>query len=223
MEKVNNLELFNFYIRQNKADKFFSEDLINKMELFFFKKGEYICKVSEPVDYLFFLAKGKCSVFNIVENGKSLLICFYNNFEVLCEFEFFNDGISKTNIKVVEDTYCFGISVLKYRDELMKDIKLLKFLCAHLCKKLERSDRNNSINLLYSLENRLASYILLTEKEGCFFSNYTQLAEYLGTSHRHLLRVLHGLCDKGILTKKEDGYHIKNIDLLREISGDYYE
>lgn len=223
MEKVNNLELFNFYIKQNKVDNFFSEDLISKMELFFFKKGEYICKASESIDYLFFLVKGKCSVFNVVENGKSLLICFYNKFEVLCEFEFFNDGISKTNIKAVEDTYCFGILVWKDRDELMKNVKLLKFLCAHLCKKLERSDRNNSINLLYSLENRLASYILLTQKKGCFFSNYTQLAEYLGTSHRHLLRVLHGLCDKGILMKKEDGYHIKNIDLLVEISGDCYQ
>lgn len=223
MEKINNPELFNFYLKQNKLDNFFSEDLINKMELFIFNKGEYICKVSEPVEYLFFLVKGKCSVFNMVENGKSLLICFYNNFEVLCEFEFFNDGISKTNIKAVEDTYCLGISVPKYKGELIKDIKLLNFLCAHLCKKLERSDRNNSINLLYSLENRLASYILFTQKEGCFFSNYTQLAEHLGTSYRHLLRVLCGLCSKGVLMKKEDGYHIKNIHLLKEISGDYYE
>lgn len=223
MEKVINPELFDFYIKQNKVYDIFSEALISKMELCLFYKGEYICKASEPLDYIFFLAKGKCNVFNVLENGKSLLICFYSSFEVLGEFEFFNGGESRTNIKAVEDTYCFAISVSKYKDKLMKDIKLLSFLCAHLCKKLERSDRNNSINLLYSLENRLASYILLTERDGCFFANYTQLAEHLGTSHRHLLRVLRGLCDKGALMKKEHCYYIKDFQLLKKISGDYYE
>lgn len=44
-------------------------------------------------------------------------------------------------------------------EELIQDSKFLKFTCESLAEKLDALSLNSSINLLYPLENRLASYI----------------------------------------------------------------
>ena len=58
--------------------------------------------------------------------------------------------------------------------------------------KLASLSVSNSVNILYPLENRLASYILAsyTNEDNNNTENLTQIAEFLGTSYRHLLRVV---------------------------------
>lgn len=223
MKKVDNSELISFYIEKNNISSIFSKEIISKMQLYFLKKGEYVCKIGDRLDYLFFIVRGKCSVFQELANGKTLLICFYEDFQVLGEFEFFDNNSGKTNIQTIEDTHCLAIPLQVYKEELMNDNKLLRFLCLSMCKKLERSDKNNSINLLYFLENRLASYILSIQKDNYFCSNYTHLAEYLGVSHRHLLRTLADFCGKGLLEKREGKYYINDMKGLRELARDFYD
>jgi len=85
---------------------------------------------------------------------------------------------------------------------------------------------NSSINLLYPLENRLASYIneFLTNDEDSniyidFDENLVNIAELLGSSYRHLLRTLNTLSKKGVLEKEDGKYKV----LLEELAGDLYQ
>lgn len=71
---------------------------------------------------------------------------------------------------------------------------------------------NSSINLLYPLENRLASYInellLINNNESLyvdFDESLVNIAEHLGSSYRHLLRTLNVLCEKEVLQKDDKG------------------
>ena len=89
---------------------------------------------------------------------------------------------------------------------------------------------NSSINLLYPLENRLASYIneFLTNDEDSniyidFDENLVNIAELLGSSYRHLLRTLNTLSKKGVLEKEDGKYKVINKVLLEELAGDLYQ
>ena len=90
---------------------------------------------------------------------------------------------------------------------------------------------NSSINQLYPLENRLASYInesiIYNENEENLYidfdENLVNIAELLGSSYRHLLRTFNILCKKGVLEKEDGKYKVINKFLLKDLAGDLYQ
>ncbi len=231
MEKINDKKLLDKYIAEFNMDQLFTRDMKPYMELFFYKKNEFIVRDSEKMVYLFFLVNGKTKVFTTLSNGKSLLLCFYQEFKVLGDLEITGSPNAVTNIQVIEDTTCIGLSLEKVKVLLLEDAKFLRFICGSLGDKLYRCSKNSSINLLYSLENRLASYIYTTgerikdsggKTKIIFKENMTEIAELLGTSYRHLLRTLNGLCLMGVLIKENDRYEVLDDKILIQLSADLY-
>ena len=78
------------------------------------------------------------------------------------------------------------------------------------------------INLYESLESRLASFILKTEKDGVFSYNLTECAELLCTSYRHLLRIINLFCSTNKLIKNGKSYRIIDRDYLEKISSNSF-
>lgn len=227
MKKLRDEELKEKYIKENKLNEIFTEDLEKEMELLFYKKGEYMCRQGEDIEYLLFFVKGKAKVSINLLNGKSLLICFYYPFMVLGDLELATLNKASTDTQIMEDTYCIGLSLSKVRKRLLKDAKFLGYISKSLGDKLERASKNGSINLLYPLENRLASYIIATREEEeentyIFKENLTEVAELLGTSYRHLMRTINGLCEKGIMTKMERGSYAIDDEELKILGEEIY-
>lgn len=231
MNKVNDYNLKMQYINKYNLNKIFTEDMTEYMELMVFEKNEYICKENEKIEYLYFFVKGRAKVYVSLKNGKSLLICFYYPLMVLGDLELVNFEEATTNIQVIEESYCIVLSFNKVRDKLLEDAKFLRYACESIADKLRRSSNNNSINLLYPLENRLASYILVTEEQDNnseekilkFDGNLTEIAELLGTSYRHLLRTLNTLIQKGAIKKVKSYYEIIDENILKQLSADLYK
>lgn len=221
----------NYYISRYNINSIFSIDMVPYMKLFFFNKNEYICKAEEKIEYLFFFVEGRAKVYTSLSNGKSLLLCFYKPFKVIGDVEFLHYSNANSNVQAIEATYCIGISLKDIRQRAMEDPKFLSFMCENLSEKLIRLSKYSSINLLYSLENRLASYILAisSSDEGekskgiNLDGNLTEVSELLGTSYRHLLRTLNKLCLQGVVIKNKDFYEILDIKKLEELAGDLYE
>lgn len=88
--------------------------------------------------------------------------------------------------------------------------------------KLLRNSKNSVITALHSCEERLCAYILLTEREGFFLENLTDVARSIGASYRHMLRMLSRLCSEGILRKERDVYRIIDREELIRRTPDYY-
>lgn len=199
------------------------------MELFFFNKNEYICKADEKLNHMFFFVKGKAKVYASLSNGKSLLLCFYKPFKIIGDVEFMHTETANSNVQVIEDSYCIGISFDKIRQLALDDPKFLRFVCDCLGNKLVKLSKNSSINLLYPLENRLSSFILATCNENedknkiIFEGNLTEVSELLGTSYRHLLRTLNILCNRCAIKKNQNYYEIININILERLAGELYE
>ena len=103
-------------------------------------------------------------------------------------------------------------------------------ICDYLGEKLSCDSNNSSINLLYPLENRLASYIVAFVKvddnkikKFVFKESYSEISELLGTSYRHLNRTLNKFCSEGILKKNKKDYVIENFERLLCLAGDLYK
>jgi CRP-like cAMP-binding protein len=231
MRKVTDNEKLEYYISKYNINEIFSRDMKQYMELVLFNKNEYICKTDERLEYLFFFVEGRAKVYSTLSNGKSLLLCFYKPFKVLGEAEFIHYETANSNVQIIEDTYCIRISFENIRNLALNDSRFLRYVCDSLSEKLIRLSKYSSINLLYPLENRLASYMLAyicnTVSEGrnliVFEGNLSEVAELLGTSYRHLLRTLNNLCEQKLIKKNTQVYEILNLEKLKKLAGDLYE
>lgn len=231
MMKLNNKEKLMGYMRQYEINNIFTEDMSSYMELLYYKKNEYMVREGQEIPYLLFLTEGKAKVFTSLSNGKSLLLYFYQGFKVLGDLEVVDSVKAVTNVVAIADTYCVGISYRNVRRFLLEDAKFLRYICSSLGGKLNRCSKNSSINLLYPLENRLASYIYtigerisMNHKSMLVFNeNLTEIAELLGASYRHLLRTLSDLCERGILKKEGSTYLVIEEAALMKLSADLYK
>ncbi|MBQ1274419.1 MAG: cyclic nucleotide-binding domain-containing protein [Cellulosilyticum sp.] len=224
MKKLQDLEQIEQYYHRYKMERLFTLNYLNEFELIKVNRLEYICFQEELMEYLYFLVEGRAKVFKSLANGKTLLISFYEPFEVIGDVELIREMSAVCTVQALETCYLLALPIEKFRMSLQKDIKLLNFVCNALAEKLDHISHNSSINLLYPLENRLANYIDMTavrleksDRGRCFNENLTQLAELLGISYRHLLRTLNGLCQGQILTRQKEGYIIINEVELKKL------
>lgn len=208
--------------KQELVRRHLSENVYRTMRLCLFRAGEYLYREGEPARYLFIILDGSCKVFKILENGKTVLLCRYEEVQVLGEFELFSGQTAKTNVQALKDTYCLAVSIREHRDLLLADNRFLQFVLRRTCMKIERNNANTAANLLYPLEQRLAAYLLAMQDRGSFSANYTMLAEYLGCSLRHLFRTFRALCDRQILQKTDTAYLLQDIAALEALAGSIY-
>lgn len=211
-------------------NKLFSTNLFKEFELIKVNRMEYICLQEEPMVYLWFLVEGNAKVVKVLENGKNLLLSFYEPFAVIGDVELIQAKHASCTVQALSTCYLLALPIDKFRVALQEDIKLMSFICHALAQKLDHISNNSSINLLYPLENRLASYInMVAMQKGtlggirCFNENLTQLAELLGTSYRHLLRTLNRLCQAEVLNRQREGYMIVDEEALRQLAEGLYK
>lgn len=228
MIKLENKNKLTFYLNKFNIEEIFSQDIKKHMELHFFKKGSHICKKGEKLDYFYFFVKGRAKVYTSTPNGKSLLIRFYSPLQVIGDVEITCDENADSSIQAIEDCLCIGIPIEIIQKLSTYDPKFLAFVCQQLSYKLTSTSASTSLNLLYPLENRLASYLLalypnnLSPKDKVANDNFTQIAELLGADYRHFLRIVNKLCDKNIIKKEKRSLVIIDRDALSELAVDLY-
>lgn len=218
MKIIRNEQLKSKTLAEHNTKNVFGSDFINSMILCYFEKGEFICREDEELKYLYFLVKGRAKVFSLQKNGKSLLLSLYKGFQIIGDVEFFSNSNYTTYVQTLTDVYCIGVKVSVVKQQLINDNTFLRYISSCLAKKLSRSTKKCSFNLLYPLENRLATYIIITANDLKLDINLTQLSEQLATSYRHLLRVFHKFCKQGILKKQDTQYEILDKSKLEMLS-----
>lgn len=74
-----------------------------------------------------------------------------------------------------------------------------------------------SESLNYSLNKRLAAFILQYQQNGIYQIPHTDVSEYMNVSYRHVLYIMKEFCVLEILKKKGKQYIITDSDKLKEI------
>ena len=221
MINVKNKSLLDKYVNNTGISKLFSQDITNLLELFSLNKGDFLISEGECSDYLYFLVSGKLKVFSHSTSGKIMSLTLFNSFEIIGETCSLWNKPPTASVQAVSKAYCIGIS-MKYRDLLLNDIIFLRYICQNLGERLSYMNNTTCINLYESLESRLASFILKTEKDGVFSYNLTECAELLCTSYRHLLRIINLFCSTNKLIKNGKSYRIIDRDYLEKISSNSF-
>ncbi|TDR80680.1 Crp/Fnr family transcriptional regulator [Paludibacterium purpuratum] len=212
------------YYEHFRLDRFIPPELIGHFKLQPFDKGESICEVGQPIDSLSFLVEGRAKVFMPMENARQLLLCFYEPLQMLGDLELFEaEPRTVTGVQALTPCLCLKLKRDIVMTQLADNPVFLRQMCLSLGRKLGRVNRNSALNMLHPVENRLASYILGTANRtngvpAEFSGNLTQIADFLGTSFRHVHRTLQKFCTLGFLAKDRTRYAILNEPALQKLA-----
>lgn len=226
MKKSKNRKLINAYLEKYSLNKYLNESLSLCCELHTFDKNEMICTLNEDMKYIYFLVKGKAKVYTLLSTGKSLLICFITPLSVMGDIEFLDNSAADCSVKTIESCHLIAIPIDKVKKLAYDDSVFLRFIISSLEKKLRNNSIFSSINMLYPLENRFVSYILslpINNNNTVEIDELTHISELLGSSYRHLNRVIRNLCEKNLIIKNSNLITILNMDELKKLARDIYK
>lgn len=228
MKRINDKNLLEVYIRGFGLNSVFQKDMRPFMNLMSFERGECICNTGDDLEYFYFNVKGKLKIYTLMENGKSLLLRFNKPLSILGDLEFISGYKIKCNVDSLNESHLIGIKIDDIRKHAFDDPVFLSFVIKNMGYKLYTISNSTSINLLYSLEKRFASYMISISSEESsskdineiMTTSMTEMATLLGTSYRHLNRVIRGLQDKGIVSKKNGSISVLDYAALKKMAGE---
>lgn len=229
MNIINDEGMIRDYINKFNLDILDELDLKNSLDLIAFEAGEYLYKMADPVDYFYYFVSGKAKVFTTVENGRRLLLRFYEPLMLIGDLEFasMKSKEATTNIMALTPVHCLRIPMDILEKIYLNDANFVRYINRSLADKLVGLSVSSAINLLYPLENRLASYILYVSpnQKGQYFilDQLGDIAELLGTSYRHLLRTFKLLSKRDVIQRDRNKIKILDYDYLQELAGNLYQ
>lgn len=226
MKILNNPDRLKYFTGKYHIDKILKDPVLKHAQLHFFKKGELIYRTGDTLHNFYFLVEGKTKVYTILKNGKSLLLRIYEPFNNFGDIEVIECKHIKTNVEALTETTCIGIPLYIIQNNCLDDPIFLKYICSTLSEKLDSFSYRSSLNLLYPLKNRLASYLsahmLGEERDIVLTSTLSDIADLLGTSYRHLQRTISELEEMKIVSIKGTKVFVHDKTALLELAGDLY-
>ena len=195
---------------------------LDRLSLLRLQRGEYLYRDGAEMEYLMLVVRGRAKVCRASSNGKSLLLTFYSGAGLLGDIELMLGLEAATSdVQAISNFTAIGVP-FALAGELLQNHTFLLRLARELAHHVDRNTQNSVATVLNPLEARLCSYIAIMHVDGFFHEKLTVLAELLGTSYRHLLRTLDGLCCQQVLRRQAGGYRIIDEGALRRLGGDTY-
>lgn len=224
MERIHNKTLIHSYVEKNKLNKLFTNFSYEDIQLYRFYKGEMIYITGEEILNMYFVVEGKVKIYTNTIDDKRLILRFQKAVAVIGDIEFIDNDPALHSVEASSDCIAIGISYKTIREKLGSNPIFLQYLLESVTSKF-RTKTNSSINLLYPVEVRFASYLLSTTNEGRDSSfqeeiSLTDISEMIGTSYRHLNRVITKLSNESIIKRENGRIHLQDIEKLKEIARD---
>ncbi|MGC5771853.1 Crp/Fnr family transcriptional regulator [Paenibacillus pabuli] len=227
MEEVQNEHQLLHYLKKYQLESVFHEPLRPHMTLCHFEKCELICREGELSEYLYVLVEGKIKIFTTSPQDKTLVLCFKTPLEVVGDVEYVRESNIVNTVQAVSPVVMLRIHYQWLAEHASEYAPLLKFLLKIISHKFYIDSNFSNFNLMYPVEVRLASYLLSisTEEAGTVIHeeldafNLTDIANLIGTSYRHLNRVIQKLCGDGLIMRDQGFIMVKDRAGLAEVAG----
>ncbi|MEI2358751.1 Crp/Fnr family transcriptional regulator, partial [Mesobacillus zeae] len=226
MKFVHNLKLLETKLRGYHIEEMFGREKQLPFTLQQYGQDEIVLLEGTELESLLFLVEGKMKITSSVETGKSLLLRFVQPFSIIGDIELIRNVPVQSQVKAVNDCLLIGLHFDYIKQHEMNNPKFLHTLLEHVSYKLQTCTTASRVNLLASVENKFASYLMSTiapEPDNIFgielkASNIKEIADLLGTTYRHLNRVIHSLSEKRIIERNKNSIRILNWSDLEEMS-----
>ncbi|MES5894219.1 cyclic nucleotide-binding domain-containing protein [Bacillus cereus group sp. RP43] len=193
-----------------------------------FEKGKLICDKDDEMHRLYFVIKGKVKVYTITPEGKKLILRFINPLAVVGDIELIQNSKAHNVVEACSDVVAISISNTVIRNKLLHDPIFMNFLLENIANTLKISTRFTALNLLYPVEVRVASYLLSisTDSNGNMYkedldsTSVSSIADYIGVSYRHAIRVLQKFYNEKLIEKNNGVIVIKDFSRMKEVAKD---
>jgi CRP-like cAMP-binding protein len=183
--------------------------------------GEYVCRSGETLGALFFLVAGTTRIFTTLYNGREFLYRIYHPGSIIGDIEYFLEIPAVCSVQCVEPVTLVSLPRRVIRgDTTGRGLAAVTALGTGLAEKLRKNSLTEAINSSYPVKNRLAAYFLSIPPGRSHPGTLGELAGWLGTSYRHLLRLISRLVETGAVRKSGRKYYPGDRRLLEEYAGD---
>ncbi|ANU11092.1 Crp/Fnr family transcriptional regulator [Planococcus antarcticus DSM 14505] len=195
--------IHNFLRRYELAD-IFPERLRHSMHIEKLSSGERLLSQGDDSDTLYLLVEGKLKVSMLSPEGKRLILAFKSPFDLVGDIEYVQHCPLINTVEAVTNTRVIRIPYHVLRKEMGDNAVWLEFLLKTITRKFEMKSYAMNFNLLYPVDVRLASYLLsMTPTQPKLdATSLVDMADLIGTSYRHLNRILLQFQKAGWITKK---------------------
>ena len=209
-----------YYIKKFSLDHVLNKQLIQALALKEYSKGELIIQQGEKPQYLFFLVKGKIKTYKTSEEGKRLILSFKETFEITGDIEFVQQAPYMNTVEAMTDVTLLTIPIHIAQKYGMSHLPFVQFILERITQKLYANSNALTFNLMHPVEIRLCSYLLSVSLDGVTIpaSDLKDAADLIGTSKRHMNRIIGDLCKDNILARKEGSIFIMNYERLVKLA-----
>ncbi|WXR61332.1 cyclic nucleotide-binding domain-containing protein [Peptostreptococcaceae bacterium AGR-M142] len=227
MDVINDNGLRDYYIKKSRIREYIKNENLDKyIKIHEYKNKEVIYYTNDEVDYFYILLEGKANIYINLKNGKSLLIKIYSPIEFLGDMEFVSGEKTQCEARALEKTILLGIKTSDLESLTRNDADFYKFISKTLASKLKNASNSAAINLLYPVENRLCEYLMINSNYGqdleFEIDKLKYVAEYLGSSYRHIQRIIKQMIKDNIIEKNKNKIKIVDLDKIKELSSETY-
>ncbi|AHA28718.1 MULTISPECIES: Crp/Fnr family transcriptional regulator [Exiguobacterium] len=218
-------------IQQYGLDTILTEETRAWLRQETFQKGELLCTTGAAIDRMYFIVAGKVKISAASSEGKQRILRFKTPLTVIGDAEFINEREVLNTVEAVTDVEVLSVPYAILREHNTTNV-FLQFLLRTITAKWYADSKSASHHVLYTVEERFAGYLLSIASEASdslFYqemrtSNLHDVADWLGTSYRHLNRIITKLCEEEILVRRRGKIIIVDLERIREkANGNSYE
>lgn len=224
MKVIHDPERLQSLIQQFEIEQMFSLSNEVPFELRSYEEEEIVLQEGDKMNVLLFLVEGRVKVTSSVQTGKVLLLRFCEPFSILGDIELIQKVLVQSQVEATQRTLCIALPFQYIYDHAIQEPNFLMSLLTHVTYKLQTCTTASRVNLLASVENRFASYLLSTMNVQHEFgkeirtTNTQEIADMIGTTSRHLNRVIFKLSESGVIRREGETLYVVNRNALEELS-----
>jgi CRP-like cAMP-binding protein len=187
------------------------------------QKGECLLRQGDPPPGLFLISSGLGRVYTSSANGREILHAFVGPGEVIGEIEYFAGGPLGCTVEAARRTEAWFLSSSAVDALLAKEPRLAIALATTMARRYHRDVARSSERVAYPVAYNVLRICLARMRDQGDSSirlPKRDLAEYLGTSGRHLNRVLKTLVARGAIELAPGQIRSVNPAMARRIVDD---
>ncbi|MEH7072899.1 Crp/Fnr family transcriptional regulator [Neobacillus drentensis] len=223
MKELKELEQLLAYLQTHQLEQIFHEPFLPHLTLYSFEQGEFICSQGDASEFLYVLVKGKVKIYTSSPEGKTLILSFKKPLEVIGDIEYVRSIDIINTVEAVSPVWMIGIHHRWLKKYGSDHAPFLQFLLDIITRKFHLKNNSMTFNIMYPVEVRLASYLLSVsfDEADSLLKNISikDAANLIGTSYRHLNRVITQFCAEGLIERSRGSILVKDKKGLLELAG----
>ncbi|MBB6670195.1 Crp/Fnr family transcriptional regulator [Cohnella nanjingensis] len=207
----------------------FMPESVASMELRTYADKERVCDRGELLGGLYVVVAGRLKIYTVLPNGKTMLLRFSTAPMLIGDVEWSGHYPACNSVEASGRATLLFLGRTHVQANEMNNPPFLQLMIRNLSHKLSTLGNGASTNLLYPTEHRVASYLLTLlpsagetgPREEIRTTNLMEMAELLGTSYRHLNRVIKRLADSGLLSRRRGRLYVLDEEKLRAFADNH--